>query len=395
MLPVIEIPSVVKNHEKMFGFSGQIRKHFKEYLTGLIVSENFTVSGINSMFPDANDQSAMNRFLTEYSWDEEKVNNTRLEFLQSHNETSHKKHGVIVIDDTIIHKTGKSIEGVGWIFDHCENRSVLGQSVVTSHYIDNTVNYPIDYKFYFSKKSDYAKQEEFKSKIQLAIELINNAIKNGFEGGFVMDSWFICNEVVKEVDKHERFIIGRIKSDRLVHTRIGLISISEFAETLPKESWKEIEINNTKYKIFTKVMKFQSLEKKVRVVISHMQGVKDPVFFITNQLGWDVKKIIGTYSMRFKIDNFYKDAKQNFGLEACQLRSLKGIKRHWYMVFLAYSLVKLSSCKSNLSKKLNAVSIGEGCRQTSKEILSSLINWVYKNFHDGVGLSEVIKVLTR
>ncbi|MFH0836928.1 MAG: IS701 family transposase, partial [Candidatus Aenigmatarchaeota archaeon] len=62
MLPIVEIPSVVRDHEKLFGFSGQIRKHFKEYLTGLIVSEKFTVRSINSMFINANDQSSMNRF---------------------------------------------------------------------------------------------------------------------------------------------------------------------------------------------------------------------------------------------------------------------------------------------------------------------------------------------
>ena len=393
MLPIVEIPNVVKDHEKLFGFSGQPKKHFKEYLTGLIVTENFTVSGINSLFIDANDQSSMNRFLTDYEWNEKKVNDTRLKLLQDNQETKYKKHGLVVIDDTIIHKTGESIEGVGWIFDHCANKTVLGQSVVTSHYIDSKVNYPIDYRFYFSKKSDYAKQAEFKSKIQLAIELINDSVIRGIEGGFVMDSWFICNDVVNEAEKHNRFIVGRIKSDRLVHTRQGLISISEFAKSLPNESWKEIEIESVKYRIFTKVMKFQSLDKKVRVVISHMEGVEDPVFIVTNQLGWNVKKIIETYSMRFKIENFYKDVKQNFGLEDCQLRSLKGTKRHWYMAFLAYSLVKLTFCKSSLSKKLDAVSIGEGCRKTSEEILCSLINWLYKKFQDNVGVVEVLKVL--
>jgi len=379
MLPITEIPSFVSNHENLFSMlSFHQRLHLRRYVTGLATLPKTTISYMNSVFVDEHDQSAMNRFLTEGEWDERELNDKRFEYLQTFEQTRCKKSGVVALDDTIAHKTGEKIEGVSWLFDHCEDKTVLGHSIVSSHYVDKEVNYPIDYRFYFSNKSDYAREhtDEFKTKIQLALELIEDAVKKNAGEGFVMDSWFVCEGVTSVIDKHKKFFVGRIKSDRLVHTRQGLMQIGEFAKSLPQDAFKEIIVDDVKYRVFRKVMKFKSLPKKVRVVISHMEGIDDPVFIVTNQLGWDEKKAIETYSMRSKIDSFYKDAKQNFGLEDCQLRSLKGVKRHWYMVFLAYTLVKLSLCRSRLSGKANAASIGEGCRLASRELLEKFVYWV-------------------
>ena len=81
--------------------------NMKKYLTGLIVSDRPTVSRINSMFLDGKDQSSLNRFLTESGWNEEEVNDKRIELLQKHPQTRFSKKGVISIDDSIVHKTGK------------------------------------------------------------------------------------------------------------------------------------------------------------------------------------------------------------------------------------------------------------------------------------------------
>jgi len=380
MLPIIQIPSFVTKHEELFSdlLSFHQRIHIKRYVTGLAVLPNVTITSINNAFVEKHDQSAMNRFLTEGDWNEKELNNKRFEYLQTFEQTRCKKSGVVVIDDTIVHKTGKHIEGVSWIFDHCENKTVLGQSVVTSHYVDRQVNYPIDYRFYFSEKSEYAKthSSEFKTKIQLAIELMLDAIEKK-AAVFVLDSWFICDDVVSCADEHGKAIVGRVKCDRLVYTpQNKLVSIGDFAKSLSDNDFKEIVVGEKKYRIFTKVMRLKSLKKKVRVVISWMEGKDEPIFLIANQLGWSPVKIIETYNFRYTIEPFYKDAKQNFGLEDCQVRTLDGIKRHWYLVFLAYSLVKLSLCKSKLSGKISATSIGEGCRLASKELLEKFVYWV-------------------
>ncbi len=86
-------------------------------------------------------------------------------------------------------------------------------------------------------------------------------------------------------------------------------------------------------------------------------------------------KILSTYAQRWPIETFYRDAKQNLGLENCELRLLRGIRRHWDLVFLAYTLLQIESLSGPLSKwiKSNVVTIGGKCRIASAETLRSFI----------------------
>ena len=80
MLPIVKLPSFVENILPHFSsiFNKAQLRHFGEYLTGLMVSANKTVTGINSQFLDHTDQSSKNHFITEAGWDEKGVADERL-----------------------------------------------------------------------------------------------------------------------------------------------------------------------------------------------------------------------------------------------------------------------------------------------------------------------------
>ena len=68
MIPLIEIPDLVQHYAPFFApvFSPQAFEQFQRYVSGLIVSENKTVDGINRLFVlDVRNQSSLNRLLTE------------------------------------------------------------------------------------------------------------------------------------------------------------------------------------------------------------------------------------------------------------------------------------------------------------------------------------------
>jgi len=71
MPAIVEFPKVVQDAARDFGdlFSCEPqRRHFAEYLTGLMVAENKTITGINGEFAETTDQSCLNRFITEVGW---------------------------------------------------------------------------------------------------------------------------------------------------------------------------------------------------------------------------------------------------------------------------------------------------------------------------------------
>jgi SRSO17 transposase len=82
---IVEFPKLVQDALEHYGdlFDNECqRRHFAEYLTGLIVAERKTVLGIHDEFAQTTDQSCLNRFLTAAPWDVQALNQRRLEQLQ-------------------------------------------------------------------------------------------------------------------------------------------------------------------------------------------------------------------------------------------------------------------------------------------------------------------------
>lgn len=80
MPTIVDFPTIVQHALEVFGDlfeNTPARRHFAEYLTGLMVAEHKTVSGINREFALTTDQSCLNRWLTTSAWDEKAFNDRR------------------------------------------------------------------------------------------------------------------------------------------------------------------------------------------------------------------------------------------------------------------------------------------------------------------------------
>jgi len=81
MPTIVDFPTIVQEALTAFGAvfdTEAARRHFAEYLTGLMVAERKTVSGINREFIVTTDQSCLNRCLTEVECDVHTLNDRRL-----------------------------------------------------------------------------------------------------------------------------------------------------------------------------------------------------------------------------------------------------------------------------------------------------------------------------
>lgn len=122
---IVEFPTLVQQAVEQFGavFANEPeRRHFAEYLTGLLVAAKKTITGINAEFAAPPDQSCLNKWLTQVNWDVQELNQQRLEWLQQTPTTRYAESGIIPIDNTLVDHTGKLIEDVGYYWDHAEQR---------------------------------------------------------------------------------------------------------------------------------------------------------------------------------------------------------------------------------------------------------------------------------
>ncbi len=133
---IVDLPQVVQEAMRefadLFACKPQ-RRHFGEYLTGLMLAERKSVSGINREFAVTTDQSCLNRFLTAADWDVAALNERRLEWLQRSPDRRYSNRGVIAIDDVLIDHDGQFIKDVGWFWDHAEQRNKIAHDYLIAN----------------------------------------------------------------------------------------------------------------------------------------------------------------------------------------------------------------------------------------------------------------------
>lgn len=119
MLPITDYPSVIKENacsfETFFNNKAQY-KHFKDYITGLIIEENPNVVKINNRFVNSGNSSCLDKFMIQADWSEDKVNDKRVELCKQ--KTNLQSFSAVIIDDLLVHKTGEKIYGVYKYWDH-------------------------------------------------------------------------------------------------------------------------------------------------------------------------------------------------------------------------------------------------------------------------------------
>jgi len=122
--------------------------HLKIYLHGLLLGEKGekNIQDIASNVLDGKHQSSLNRFLTKRKWSTRKLNAIRLK------ENIHdRKGGVIALDDMLIEKSGKQMDGVGYLKDHCSGKTVLSHNIVSTFYRNGKQRIPLYGQLYFKK----------------------------------------------------------------------------------------------------------------------------------------------------------------------------------------------------------------------------------------------------
>ena len=123
-MPITDFLSCTRVFNGFDSLSPAQRRHIKTYATGL-------VAGIAREVLPASGKRALNKFLTEYDWDEREFNHERLEELQKHGETRWLKDGYIILNDTITEKAGDEVPSVGRFYDHAEGDTVWDPQLCT------------------------------------------------------------------------------------------------------------------------------------------------------------------------------------------------------------------------------------------------------------------------
>jgi hypothetical protein len=404
MPAIIEFPTIVQEAVEQFGtvfVNEPERRHFAEYLTGLLVAEKKTVSGINAEFAQTTDQSCLNRWLTEVQWDVQELNRQRLAWLQRDASTRYAPSGIIPIDNTLVDHAGKLIEDVGYFWDHAEQRHKIAHDYLIVNYVcPSGKHYALEFRRFRKREDCTASGAEleartggiaaatvdeqrlatFKTHTELCEELVDWVVSEQIPGTFTFDSYFTNAPVLNHVHAQQRAYVGDLKFNRKVWFRGVELRASEMAEQIGPELRKKVTSEERTQWYFTCSLWLPQVSHKVRVVIlwDHWNG-KEPVkILITNHTHWDVTRVLRGYGQRWTgTETLHRDGKQHLGLGDCQLRSGEGQTRHFYLVLLVHSLLMahLRQGRARAWATETLTTIGAACRAVLRETLAKTISW--------------------
>ncbi len=401
MPAIIKFPTIVEEAVKQFGlvFSNEPeRRHFAEYLTGLLIAERKTVCGINSEFAVTTDQSCLNRWITEVNWDAKLLNDKRLEWLQRDPSTRFSAQGVIPIDNTLIDHEGELIEDVGWFWDHAEKRHLIAHDYLIANYACTSgKHYALEFRR-FRKREDSPscgpEQTKFKSHTDLFKELVDWVVERAIPGDFAFDCYFTNAEILKAINSKGRGYVGDLKFNRKVWFQ-GL-EASELAAQIGPESRKPVTIGDQKQWYFTKTIHIPEVDHPVRILIlwDRKNGKEAVKMMITNRVWWEVTRILRVYRKRWTgTETFHRDGKQYLGMGDSKLRKGEGQTRHMYLALLRHSLLVHEMRQGRASEWAHAVltTVGEACRWVLRETLGKTITWAIERATSDEWSHEKIK----
>jgi hypothetical protein len=397
MPAIVEYPQVVREavdeFRDLFSCEPQ-RRHFAEYLTGLMIAANKTVTGIHDEFVETTDQSCLNRFLTEVAWDEQALNERRLEFLQRDPTTRYSQQGVIAIDDTLIDHDGKFIKDVGWFWDHAEDRHKIAHDYLFANYVCTSgKHYPLEFRRFKKRDQCEATGEKFLDHTQLVCELVDWVCERDIPGDFTFDSYFTNAEILNHIHSKQdqygrpRGYVGDLKFNRKVEWKGKLWRADTLAASIPSEDRKELRRGDQRQWCFTCTLHIPKVDHKVRMVIvwKHRRDATPCKILVTNRTTWEVCRVLRTYRHRWTgTETYHRDGKQQLGMGDCQLRNGQGQTRHMYLVMLAYSLlmVQLRQGRACDWALCRLKTIGEACRAMLNESLRATLAWVIQQVQE-------------
>lgn len=385
-------------------FSKPQLRHFTNYCTGLVLQEkHFTINSINKLFVSENstkDQSSLNRFLKNSPWSESALSIKRLRQLNNSSKTRTKESGYIILDDSSIPKTGSHMEAAGLHWSASENRAIFGHNMVSLHYADDDKEYPLLPQLY--RKKEHYKKAIFKTKIDMATELLTDAVKKGLVKAktCLFDSWYLSKKLVTHILSLGLNWITRVSKQRSFRYNNQYTNLYGYMTFDLKRNQLKTKTGISKNENYFSYSFIANLSKigKVKLVFAseNPQDKTIPIVCLaSNQVELSDEQIITRYLLRTKIDSFYRDAKQFLGLGGYMVRHVKGVVRHLHLVFFAYSLLETLRLRKNIMSWLKdrITTIGKVCQFVRNIFTKNLIKWAHSLFRRKVPVYKVLAML--
>lgn len=300
----------------------------------------------------------------------------------------------MVIDDSGCKKWGFKTEGAKKQYLSSEDKITNCNIVVVSAYCDQKKRFSIYLKPYIPEDDGFFRVsvEDFKSKIELAKELIEDAIEKELNFSDVLiDSWYFSNNLVQFIQEKRQTFITEAEVDRLISYRGKWTRAGELVKLIPYDRlrWVTVTTPHGKKKGFYTYAfksKLKELKGNFLVVVAIGKWDKndpnDVHVYVTDHLSYQGFDVLRKYALRWDIECIFRDLKENVAFDHYQVRTIKAISRHWHLASLAYTFLEISKLNGTFSRIFHQKPKTTGKQLEMFRNLNSLTvaHWIMQNY---------------
>jgi len=390
-LPIREIPHKYKALLSFYKkcFTRPQYKNFRDFVLGLIVSDNKTIQEINDCFGRV-DQSSLNRFLTLSEWDAAKINNKRISQIKSYHKI---KKGIFICDPTFLQKFGKMMEYANYHYNGMTKKEEWGYFLVNSFFTDGNVEFPVCADFYL-RKEDADEKHPFKTLREICLEQLDYAMKRLPIWLFIADAGLYADFLIQDIrSRGLKYILGTRITNNISIGRKKRISIEKYMQTLTDDDFKVHIFDGEAYFLHSVDVSERNVGKE-KLLISYKAGDEENIRInVTNLTQHSDNSLLCLLLKRWKIEVWHRDGKQHLGLEDCQVRKFSAIQKVVCAILVAYTQLILMKA-DRLLKPLKRIlkTIGECCRYLRLIALKGTF-WLKQKAKDIVEFRKILNQL--
>lgn len=314
----------------------------------------------------------------------------------------------IVVDDTILKKTGTRIENVSYVYDHNEGRSVLGYCMVVIGLFTSGGFFPLDFGFSASdrkhkrgceyqgdKRSATGRMnaEAKMTKLELVESMIKNALSRGVKANYVLfDSWFSFPAFISKIRKLELHVICRLKDMKTKYCyNDNDYRLSELYHQIRHSFRKDRE---TGLYLCSVTVHVSGVGLSTIVFARGYQdtdGHKDKwVAFLSTDLSLKSSEIIKKYTNRWSIEVFFKESKQLLALGKEQSTSFNAQIASTSISMMTYTMLAFLN---NSEKMPTKGELFEHLADKAAEITYGQRLWVFFYYLFKTSIESLLKLL--
>ena len=349
--------------------------------------------------------SSITNFLNHAPWCVNRFQRRRMKFVMETVRKQRRKKGdsraisFLIVDDTSCKKDNstKKMEGLDFHYAHDAGKSVWSHCVVTTHIVSAELSYAWDFRTYFREEYCKAHDLPFKSKNDLATEMIQAYEADENELVYVlMDSWYTSKKLIDMCNSKGFHVIAAVKMNRIICPGGIPIPIDDFSiQYIQKSDLRSVTVENQgKYWVYEYEGPLSEMEN-VKLLLSwkndYTASSKPQACILCTDKSLDLVTIQRYYHVRWNIETGYRYFKELLGFDQYQLLSFVGIERFWAIQFLTYNFLELQ--RREWSKVDNSMTLGDVVYRIRQECFGQIIVSVYQQALEQKPLMEILTSL--